>query len=197
MKSYPTPIRDKVRERVERRVERRTQALPWWAVLLAGVILAVLGGLLIVTPKTGAKVSFLILGITCVIAGIALIISIFANRNRAAWVWRLLLGAGAILLGLALVSQPLFGAYLVAAMILWILGAAVVVGGLFLILQAFSYAGWVRGLLGVLCMLLGSMLILGSTAGPLKAPWAFGIAAIAGGVAAIVSAFNMRHGQPR
>ena len=191
MKSYPTPIRDKVRERVELRVERRTQSLPWWAVLLAGVILAVIGGLLIVTPRTGATVLFWILGITCVIGGIAFIASIWFNR--ASWVWRLLAGAGAILLGLAFVSQPIVGAYLFAAMILWILGAAVVVGGVFLILQAFSYAGWVRGLLGFLCMLIGGMLILGSTIGPLKAPWAFGIAAVAGGVMAIVSAFRMRH----
>ncbi len=150
-----------------------------------------IGGLLIVTPKTGAIVLFWILGITSIIGGIALIASIWFNR--ASWVWRLLAGIGAILLGLALISQPIFGAYLFAAMILWILGAAVVVGGVFLILQAFSYAGWVRGLLGVLCMLIGGMLILGSTAGPLKAPWAFGIAAVAGGVIAIISAFRMRH----
>jgi uncharacterized membrane protein HdeD (DUF308 family) len=191
MKPYPTPIRDKVRERVELRVERRTQSLPWWAILLAGAILAVIGGLLIVTPRTGATVLFWILGLTSIVGGIALIASIWFNR--ASWVWRLLAGSGAILLGLALISQPVFGAYLLAAMILWILGAAVVVGGVFLILQAFSYAGWVRGLLGVLCMLLGGMLILGSTVGPLKAPWAFGIAAVAGGMIAIVSAFRMRH----
>ena len=77
-------------------------------------------------------------------------------------------------------------------MLLWILGAAAIVGGIVLILMAFSYAGWKYGLPGVLCMILGGMLILGSTIGPLKAPWAFGIAAVAGGVAAIVGAFQMK-----
>jgi uncharacterized membrane protein HdeD (DUF308 family) len=190
MKSYPTPIRDKVRERVELRVERRTQSLPWWAVLLAGIVLAAIGILLIVTPRTAANGLFLILGTASIIGGIAFFISIWFHR--ASWVWRLLAGIGAILIGLAIISQPLFSAYLFAAMLLWILGAAVVVGGIGLIIWAFSYAGWVPGILGALCMILGSMLILASTVGPLKAPWAYGIAAIAGGVMASVGAFRMR-----
>jgi uncharacterized membrane protein HdeD (DUF308 family) len=190
MKSYPTPVRDEVRRRFERRVERRTRGVRWWEVLVAGIALAVIGVLLIVTPKTGATYLFLILGAGLIIGGIAFIISIWFDRP--AWVWRLLAGIGAILFGLALISQPLLGAYLFAAMLLWILGAGVIVVGVVMILQAFSYAGWVRGLLGVLCMILGGMLILGSTVGPLKAPWAFGIAAIAGGVAAIVGAFQMK-----
>ena len=190
MKSYPTPIRDKVRERVELRVERRTRSLPWWAVLLAGILLTIIGVLLVISPAATATKLFLILGVGCVIGGIVFIASIWSDRKG--WVWRLLSGLGLILLGLILFGQPLFSAYLLAAMILWILGAAVIVGGIVLILMAFSYAGWMHGLLGVLCIILGGMLILGSTIGPLKAPWAFGIAAIAGGVAAIVGAFQMK-----
>jgi len=191
MKSYPTPIRDKVRERVELRVERRTESLPWWALLLAGIVLAVIGVLLIVTPRTAATGLFWILGIACIIGGIAFFVSIWFYR--ASWVWRLLAGLGAILIGLAIISQPLLSAYLFAAMLLWILGAAVIVGGIGLLLWGISYAGWVPGIGGVLCMILGGMLILASTVGPLKAPWAFGIAAVAGGAAAIVAAFRMRH----
>jgi uncharacterized membrane protein HdeD (DUF308 family) len=36
------------------------------------------------------------------------------------------------------------------------------------------------------------MLILGSTLGPLKAPWAYGVAAVAGGIAAIVAAIRQK-----
>lgn len=190
MKSYPTPIRDKVRERVELRVERRTQSLPWWAVLLAGILLAVIGVLLIISPAAAATYLFLALGIACAIGGIVFIASIWFDR--AGWVWRLLAGLGLILLGLAIFGQPLLSAYLLAAMVLWILGAAAIVGGIVLILMAFSYAGWKYGLPGALSIVLGGMLILGSTIGPLKAPWAFGIAAVAGGVAAIVAAFQMK-----
>lgn len=191
MKSYPTPIRDKVRERVELRVERRTQALPWWAVLLAGIVLAVIGVLLIIAPARAATNLFLVLGVACAVGGIALIGSIWFDR--AGWVWRLLAGLGAILLGAAIFSQPLLSAYLLAAMLLWILGAVAIVGGIGLLLWGISYAGWAPGIGGVLCMILGGMLILASTVGPLKAPWAFGIAAVAGGVAAIIAAFRMKH----
>ena len=93
MKSYPTPIRDKVRERVERRVERRTQSLPWWAVLLAGIVLAVIGVLLIIAPARAATNLFLVLGVACAVGGIVFIASIWFDR--AGWVWRLLAGLGA------------------------------------------------------------------------------------------------------
>jgi uncharacterized membrane protein HdeD (DUF308 family) len=170
---------------------RKSRQVPWWAVLLGGIVLAVIGVLLIITPAATATILFKALGVACAIGGIVFIASIWFDRKG--WVWRLLAGLGMILLGLILFGQPLLSAYLLAAMVLWILGAAAVVGGIVLILWAFSYAGWVRGLLGVLCVIVGGMLILGSTVGPLKAPWAFGIAAVAGGVAAIVSAFRMRY----
>ena len=168
----------------------KSRNVPWWAVLLAGIALVIIGVLLIITPKTAATNLFLILGGLCVLGGLGTIVSIAFTRER--WGTRLLAGAGLILLGLALLSQPLLSAYLVAATILWILGAAVILGGIFLVLQAFSYAGWLRGVLGALCLIIGAMLILGSTLGPLKAPWAYGIAAVAGGIGAIVAAFKMR-----
>ncbi len=168
----------------------KSRNVPWWAILLAGIALVIIGVLLIIAPKTAATNLFLILGALCAIGGLGAIVSIAFTRKS--WGTRLLAGAGLILLGLALLSQPLLSAYLVAAIILWILGAAIVLVGIFLILQAFSYAGWLRGVLGALCVIIGAMLILASTIGPLKAPWAYGIAAIAGGIGAIVAAFQQR-----
>jgi uncharacterized membrane protein HdeD (DUF308 family) len=172
----------------------RSRNVPWWVILLGGGALVVIGVLLIVTPKTAATNLFLVLGAVCVIGGLGLMVSIAFTRPVRAW--RLLAGAGLVLLGLALLSQPLLNAYLVAAMILWLLGAAVVVAGIALILQAFSYAGWLRGILGALTVIVGGMLILGSTVGPLKAPWAYGIAAVAGGILAIVTAVRQKQ-QPQ
>lgn len=174
--------------------QRQLKDVPWWAILLAGSALVIVGVLLIIAPKTTATYLFLVLGALCVLGGLGSIGSIAFTRQS--WGVRLLAGAGLILLGLALLAQPLLSAYLVAAIILWFLGAVAVLLGIFLILQAFSYAGWLRGILGALCLLIGAMVILGSTIGPLKAPWAYGIAAAAGGIAAIVGAFRQKR-QPR
>jgi uncharacterized membrane protein HdeD (DUF308 family) len=174
--------------------QRKLRPVPWWAILLAGIALVIIGALLIVTPKNAATGLFLVLGALCVLGGLGAIGSIAFTRES--WVTRLLAGAGLILLGLALLIQPLLSAYLVAAIILWFLGTAAILGGIFLVLQAFSYAGWLRGVLGALCTIIGAMLILGSTVGPLKAPWAYGIAAVAGGVGAIVAAFRKKQ-QPQ
>ena len=172
---------------------RKLRQVPWWAILLGGIAIVIIGVLLIAMPKTAATNLFLVLGGGCVIGGLGCMVSIAFERTQ--WVSRLLAGAGLIVLGLALFSQPLLSAYLVAAIALYFLGAAIIIAGIGLILMAFSYAGWLYGLLGALCMVLGGMLILGSTIGPLKAPWAFGIAAIAGGVAGIVFAFQTRQKQ--
>jgi uncharacterized membrane protein HdeD (DUF308 family) len=169
---------------------QKRRSIPWWVGLLAGIIAAVIGVLLILSPKTTATYLFWILGIACIIGGAVALISVLFNR--ASWGWKLLAGGIAIILGLGLISQPLFSAYLLAAISLWVLGAVVIVAGVVLMVPAFSHMGWWYGLVGVLAMVIGALLILGSVIGPLKAPWVFGVAAIAAGIAAIVATLQSR-----
>jgi uncharacterized membrane protein HdeD (DUF308 family) len=171
-------------------VAQRRRSISWWVVLLAGILAATIGVLLILSPRTTATYLFWILGIACIAGGAAALVSILFNR--AAWGWRLLAGGIAIILGLGLISWPLFSAYLLAAISLWVLGAIVFFGGVGLMVPAFSHMGWWYGPIGALAMVIGALLILGSVIGPLKAPWVFGIAAIAAGVAAIVAALQSR-----
>jgi uncharacterized membrane protein HdeD (DUF308 family) len=158
---------------------------------LAGIVAVAVGVLLILSPTTTATYLFWILGIICLVGGVVAFASILFNR--ASWGWKLLAGIVAIVLGLALVSQPLFSAYLVAAMALWILGAVVVAVGVVLIIVGFSrFASWAYALLGVLVAVIGALLILVSAIGPLKAPWAFGVAVILAGIGAIAAALQSR-----
>jgi uncharacterized membrane protein HdeD (DUF308 family) len=171
-------------------VPRPSRSVPWWVGLVAGVFLVVIGVLLILSPKNTATYLFWILGIAGIIGGAAVLISILFSR--VAWGWKLLAGFLAIVVGLGLISQPLFSAYLVAAISLWVVGAILILAGMMLMVPAFSGMGWWFGVLGVLAMLIGALLILGSVVGPLKVPWVFGIAAIAAGIAAVVAAFQAK-----
>jgi uncharacterized membrane protein HdeD (DUF308 family) len=171
-------------------VPQSSRRIPWWLGLLAGIVAAIIGVLLILSPKTTATYLFWILGIACILGGAVALVSILFNR--ASWGWKLLAGGIAIVLGLGLISQPLFSAYLLAAISLWVLGAVVFFAGVVLMVPAFSHMGWWYGLLGVIAMLIGALLILGSVIGPLKAPWVFGVAAIAAGILAVVAAFQAR-----
>jgi uncharacterized membrane protein HdeD (DUF308 family) len=117
------------------------------------------------------------------------------------WGYKLFGGLAAILIGLALAGQPLFGAYLLAAAALWILGVGVLLGGVALVIGGLSYASWTptaRGKAwlmvggGVVCLIAGLGIVLGSAMGPLKAPWLYGLAVIAAGVGVIAGGLNMR-----
>jgi uncharacterized membrane protein HdeD (DUF308 family) len=175
------------------------RSIPWWALLLTGFAVVIIGVLLIVSPPVTAKGLFLVLGIVCILGGMIALISL--ALNRVAWGYRLGGGITAILIGLALVSQPLLGAYILAAAALWILGVGVLLGGLALVIGGLCYVSWTptaRGKawlsvgFGVVCLIAGFGIVLGSAMGPLKAPWLYGLAIIAAGVGIIGGGLNMR-----
>jgi uncharacterized membrane protein HdeD (DUF308 family) len=175
------------------------RAVPWWALLLTGFAVVIIGVLLIVSPRVTATNLFLVLGGVCILGGMIALISL--AFNRVMWGYKLFGGLAAILIGLALASQPLFGAYLLAAVALWILGVGVLLGGVALVIGGLSYASWTptaRGKawlsvgFGGICLIAGFGIVLGSAMGPLKAPWLYGLAVIAAGVGVIAGAFKMR-----
>ena len=84
----------------------RAEALPWWLVLVEGIVLALLGLVLLVAP--GASLSLLVwlLGIYLLIAGIFRIIGIFLDSSS--WGWKLAAGILCLIAGLAILSNPLW-----------------------------------------------------------------------------------------
>jgi uncharacterized membrane protein HdeD (DUF308 family) len=175
------------------------RSIPWWALLLTGFAVVIIGVLLIVSPQVTATDLFLVIGGVCIFGGMIALISL--AFNRVMWGYKLFGGLAAILIGLALASQPLFGAYLLAAAALWILGVGVLLGGLALVIGGLSYASWTptaRGKawlgvgLGVVCLIAGFGIVLGSAMGPLKAPWLYGLAVIAAGLGVIAGGLSMR-----
>jgi uncharacterized membrane protein HdeD (DUF308 family) len=175
------------------------RSVPWWALLLTGFAVVILGVLLIVSPQVTATDLFLVLGGVCILGGMIALISL--ALNRVAWGYRFGGGFAGILIGFALVSQPLLGAYILAAAALWILGVGVLLGGLALVIGGLSYASWTPtargkgGLMvggGIVCLIAGFGIVLGSAIGPLKAPWLYGLAMIAAGVGVIAGGLKMR-----
>jgi uncharacterized membrane protein HdeD (DUF308 family) len=178
---------------------RSSRPMPWWALLLPGFVVVIVGVLLIVAPRDTATGVMMVVGGAAILGGMIALISL--AFNRVLWGYKLFGGLVAILIGLALAGQPLFGAYLVAAAALWILGVAVLLGGVALVIAGLSYASWTPtarakgGLMvggGVICLIAGFGIVLGSAMGPLKAPWLYGLAVIAAGVGVIAGAINMR-----
>ena len=82
------------------------EALPWWLVLVAGIVAALFGLILLVAP--GASLVFLVwlLGIYLLVAGVVRIVGIFLDSSS--WGWKLVAGILCLIAGLAILSNPLW-----------------------------------------------------------------------------------------
>ena len=99
---------------------RRGETLPWWLVLVEGVIAAVLGLALLVAP--GAALFFMVqvLGLYLFIVGIFRIIGIFIDASW--WGLKLLAGVLSILAGLFVLEHPLWSTVMVPSVLVFVVG---------------------------------------------------------------------------
>jgi uncharacterized membrane protein HdeD (DUF308 family) len=168
----------------------RGEALPWWLVLVEGIVVALLGLLLLVAP--GASLVFLVwlLGIYLLIAGIFRIIGIFLDSSS--WGWKLAAGILCLIAGLAILSNPLWSTTLASTWLVILVGFLVMLQGAAGLIVAFQGGGWGMGALSVLGILLGLFLVINPLIGVATLTLILAIFMLIGGVGAVVQAFRMR-----
>jgi uncharacterized membrane protein HdeD (DUF308 family) len=173
---------------------RRGEALPWWLVLVEGILVALLGLLLLVAP--GASLFFIVqlLGLYLFIAGIFRIIGIFLDSSS--WGLKLLGGILCLIAGLAVLRHPLWSTVGVPAGLVVIVGFLAMLQGAAGLVVAFQGGGWGMGILSVLGILLGLILVINPLIGVAALPFILGIFMLIGGVGAVVQAFRMRREAP-
>jgi len=169
---------------------RRGETLPWWLVLLEGIVAALFGLLLLFAP--GATLLFLVqvLGLYLFIAGLFRIIGIFIDSS----LWGLKLAAGVlcILAGILVLRHPMWSGVLVPTVLVFYIGFLSIFQGGIGIFLAFRGGGWGIGVVGALGILFGLILISNPIIGVATLPLALGIFMLAGGVVAVGQAFRMR-----
>ena len=170
--------------------EKQKRSMPWWLVLIQGILLVVVGILLF--TNTGATVVVLaqILAIYWLIAGVLELVSIFIDRS--AWGLKLLGGIIGIWAGLFIINNPIGGTLAFGFAVVIILGIQALLLGITNIIQAFRGAGWGIGLLGVINVIFGMILLGNSMIAVATLPWVLGGFAIVGGIASIVFAFRLK-----
>ena len=164
--------------------------MPWWLVLIQGILLVVIGILLF--TNTGATVVVLaqILAIYWLISGVLELVSIFIDRS--AWGLKLIGGIIGIWAGLFIINNPIGGTLAFGFAVVIILGIQALLLGITNIIQAFRGAGWGIGLLGVINIIFGIILLSNSMIAVATLPWVLGGFAIVGGIASIVFAFRLK-----
>jgi uncharacterized membrane protein HdeD (DUF308 family) len=165
-------------------------ALPWWLVLVEGIVVALLGLILLVAP--GASLVFLVwlLGIYLLIAGIFRIIGIFLDSSS--WGWKLAAGILCLIAGLAILSNPLWSTTVASTWLVILVGFLVMLQGGAGLIVAFQGGGWGMGALSVLGILLGLFLVINPLIGVATLTLILAIFMLIGGVGAVVQAFRMR-----
>jgi uncharacterized membrane protein HdeD (DUF308 family) len=167
-------------------------ASDWWIVLLQGIASLVIGILLITDPGMTVLVLVTFLGAYLFVTGIFEIVRVFIDSDM--WGWHLFGGILGILAGLAVMRHPLWASLMLPATLTWLLGALGIVMGAVLVFNAFRGGGWAAGIGGVIAIVFGLLLLLGST--PLMSTtvlvWFAAAWALIGGVIAIIAAFRIR-----
>ena len=169
---------------------RRGETVPWWLVLVEGIVVALFGLLLLVAP--GASLFFIVqlLGLYLFIAGIFRIIDIFIDSTS--WGLKLVAGILCLIAGLAVLRHPLWSTVAAPAGLVIIVGFLAIFEGVAGLVVAFQGGGWGMGILSVLGILLGLILVINPLIGVAALPFILGIFMIIGGAGAVVQAFRMR-----
>ena len=145
--------------------------MPWWLVLVEGIVAALLGFLLLIAP--GATLLFLVqvLGFYLFIAGIFRLIGIFLDSTL--WGLKLVGGVLGILAGVLVLRHPLWSGALVPTVLVFYIGFLSIFQGGIAIFLAFR-GGWEAGVLGVLGILFGFILVINPIVGVAALPLCWG-----------------------
>jgi uncharacterized membrane protein HdeD (DUF308 family) len=168
----------------------RGEALPWWLVLVEGIVAALLGLILLVAPGASLFFLVLLLGIYLFIAGIFRIVGVFLDSSS--WGWKLAAGILCLIAGLAILSDPLWSTTLASTWLIIFVGFLAMLQGAAGLVVAFQGGGWGMGVLSVLGILFGLFLVINPLMGVATLTFILAIFMLIGGVGAVVQAFRIR-----
>jgi uncharacterized membrane protein HdeD (DUF308 family) len=167
-------------------------AVPWWLILLQGVLSILVGVMLLTAPGVAMIVLVRLLGLYWLIKGIFSLTAIFHPEAKAHRGWLIFNSLLGILAGFVVLDHPLISAVLVPAVLVTLIGIAGLLIGFNDLFASFRGAGWGMGLLGVVSVLLGCALLFNTLIGVALFPYFIGIVELAGGLAALIVAFKLR-----
>ncbi len=166
--------------------------IPWWLILLQGVLSLIVGFALLTTPGAAMVVLVRILGWAWLIKGIFSLTAIFHPEAQDHRFWLVVNGLLGIAAGFAVLEHPLFAAVLVPAVVVTVIGVAGLLIGLNDLLAAVRGAGWGVGVVGVLTIGLGAALLGNTLVGVAALPFLLGSLELIAGIAALCFAFRLR-----
>jgi len=171
-------------------IEYEILQVPWWVVLLEGIIAILVGLFLLYRPAATTVFLIQILGIFWLAEGILSVIgALIFSGNR---VWKLLSGILSIIAGVVILTYPIYSPFIVLTLFVIFIGIWAIINGIVKIALALKGGGWGIGIIGILTIILGLLLLTNSLVGVLFLPWIFGFFLIIGGIGSLIWGLRMR-----
>lgn len=164
--------------------------LPWWLVLLQGIIALALGCAFLAWPYFTLMFAVIFIGAYWFFSGIFGLISLAVDRTNVAW--KLVLGLLGIIAGILILIYPLYSTLLLPALLVIFIAVWGLIIGAITILHGTRGGGWGEIILGLLGILFGIVLLVNPLLDVLLLPYLLGALGIIFGIAAIITAFMKR-----
>ena len=171
----------------------RASTIPWWLLLLEGLVALVFAALLLVAQKQPLDLLIQVAGLYLLVRGVLLIVGLFVDRTT--WLAKLVAGILAIIAGILVVQHPTWSGLLIPTTTSLLVGLLGITVGVIGMGQAMAGGGWYYGVLGFLCVILGIPFLFTPMLGALIVPVVLGIAFLIGGLGAVYLALSARKEQ--
>lgn len=172
------------------KTELKVSQIPWWSVLLEGIIAVVIGIFLLYEPIATTILLIRLLAIFWLAEGIISVIGalIFTKDGK----WKLLSGILSIIAGVVILMYPIVSPYVVLKLLVIFIGALAIVNGAVILASTLKGEGGGMWILGAVSIVLGLLLLTNSLTGVLILPWIFGLFLIIGGIGAVIWGIRIR-----
>jgi uncharacterized membrane protein HdeD (DUF308 family) len=167
-----------------------TSLLPWWVVLLWGLLSLIVGILFLTTPGITTIILITFIGAYWLVGGFFTLGSLAVDKTNMGW--KIFLSIVNILAGLVILLYPLYSTVFILSFFAIFIGFWGVFIGAAHLFQAFKTKDGGNGVLGVISMIFGIVILIYPFIAAELIPFIVGIVAIVSGIAAVIAAFQVK-----
>ena len=167
--------------------------LPWWIVLLWGILALIIGIMFLATPGLTTVLFITLIGAYWLVGGLFTIGSLFVDKSNMGW--KIFLAIINILAGIVILLYPLYSTIFLLAFFIIFVGFWGCFIGAAHLYQAFKSKDAGNGVLGVLSIVFGIILLVFPLVTAEILPFVAGGFMVVMGIIAIITSFTVKKAQ--
>jgi len=167
-----------------------TSLLPWWLVLLWGLLTLFIGILFLTTPGMTTLILITFMGAYWLVGGLFTLGSLAVDKTNMGL--KIFLSVVNILAGIIILLYPLYSAVFILSFFAIFIGFWGLFIGAVHLFQAYKTKDGGNGVLGVISMIFGIIILIYPLIAAELIPFIAGVFAIVSGIAAVIAAFQVK-----